>query len=438
MKLLIINISKLLHVEDQRREYKRGQELGDFPITENAWLMIENGRIHSWGNMEFGVPALKIKTIDAEGGMVLPTWVDSHTHLVYAGTREDEFSKRLHGKSYEEIANEGGGILNSAKKLNAASEEELYEAAANRLDELIRMGTGAIEIKSGYGLTTEGEMKMLRVARKLADNFPIPIKTTFLGAHAFPAEYKDNHEGYVKKIINEMLPAVAKEGLADYVDVFCEKGYFSVGEMEEIIVAAKEYGLKSKLHLNQFNALGAIERAVALEALSVDHLEIIEAPQMEREAYLSPPLEPPLWDVNRNERYDEAEMLGNSNTVCTLLPGCSLFLEIPYAPARRLIENNAIVALATDYNPGSSPSGNMNLVVSLASIKMKMTTEEGISAATLNGAAAIELSHELGSIEKGKLANLIITKPLNSPSFLAYNFGHNHFKHVLINGEVYE
>ncbi len=437
MRLLITNISRLLHIDNQKRKHKRGHDLGDFPITENAWLLLNDGRIEDWGGMD-NMPREFDETLDAEGGMVLPTWVDSHTHLVYAGTREDEFAKRLHGMSYEEIAAQGGGILNSARKLRDASEEELYEAAANRLDELIKLGTGAIEIKSGYGLTPESEMKMLRVARRLGENFPVPVKTTFLGAHAFPEKYKDDHHGYVQEIIHKMLPQIARENLADYVDVFCEKGYFTVGEMEEILEAAEHHNYKAKLHVNQFNSLGAIEKAIEYDALSVDHLEVMEAPQMEREAYMEPPLEPPLWDTNRNERFDEAEMLGKSNTIATLLPGCSLFLEIPYAPARRLIENDAIVALATDYNPGSSPSGNMNLVVSLASIKMKMTPEEAISAATLNGAAAIELSDELGSIEKGKRANLIITKPLSSPSFLPYNFGHNHINHVLINGKKYE
>lgn len=437
MTTLITNISKILHIENQGRKHKRGHDLGEFPITENAWLLLKNEQIDSWGSMDDQLPKAD-KNIDAEGGMLLPTWVDSHTHLVYAGTREDEFAKRLHGMSYEEIAAEGGGILNSAKKLRETSEEELYEAAATRLQELIKLGTGAIEIKSGYGLTTESEMKMLRVARKLGENFPVPVKTTFLGAHAFPENYKDDHAGYVKKIIDEMLPRITEEKLADYVDVFCEKGYFTVGEMEEILNAASNHGYKAKLHLNQFNSLGSIDKAIEHDALSVDHLEVIEAPVLEREAFLTPPLEPPLWDTNRNEKFDEAEMLGKSDTVCTLLPGCSLFLEIPYAPARRLIENNAIIALATDYNPGSAPSGNMNMIVSLASIKMKMTPEEAMSAATLNGAAAIELSDKLGSIEKGKLANLIITKPLSSPSFLPYNFGHNHIKHVLINGEIYE
>ncbi|WP_417589778.1 imidazolonepropionase [Owenweeksia hongkongensis] len=410
MKTLIHNISLILHIDQNNRKHKRGKELGDFPTTENAWLLVEDGKIADYGTA--GSEPAADEKIDAKGGMLLPTWVDSHTHLVYAGTREDEFAKRLHGMTYEQIANEGGGILNSARKLRSASEEELYDAAAGRLDELIKLGTGAIEIKSGYGLTTESEMKILRVARKLAENFPIPIKTSFLGAHAFPEEFKDNHAGYVKQIVKEMLPKITEEKLADYVDVFCEKGYFSTEEMEEIIVAGKEKGLKSKLHINQFNSLGAIEICVKHDAVSVDHLEVMTD--------------------------EDVAILAESDTIGTLLPGCSLFLEIPYGPARELIDKNAIVALATDYNPGSSPSGNMNLVVSLATFKMKMTPEEAISAATLNGAAAIELSDKLGSIEKGKRANLIITKPLSSPSFLPYNFGHNHIEHVLINGKIYE
>lgn len=410
MKTLIHNISRILHIEDQGRNYKRGKELGHFPVTDNGWILIKEGKIEDFGSGEYQGKAERI--IDAEGGMVLPGWVDSHTHLVYAGTREDEFAKRLHGMTYEQIANEGGGILNSAEKLGNTSEDELYEAAASRLHELIKMGTVAIEIKSGYGLSPESEKKMLRVARKLKENFPIPVKSTFLGAHAFPKKYKDNHSAYIREIIEVMLPQITDENLADYIDVFCEKGYFSTDEMVEIIKSGKEKGLKSKLHVNQFNSLGAIELSVAHDAVSVDHLEVM------------------------SER--DVEVLSASNTIGTLLPGCSLFLEIPYAPAKDLIEKNAIVALATDYNPGSAPSGNMNLIVSLASIKMKMTAEEAISAATLNGAAAIELSDQLGSIERGKLANLIITKPLSSPSFLPYNFGHNHISQVLINGEKYE
>lgn len=411
MELLITNISKILHIDTQGRKHKRGRELGEFPVTENAWLLVKDGRIADYGSRE-NQPTFNGETLDADGGMLLPTWADSHTHMVYAGTREDEFAKRLHGMSYEEIAAQGGGILNSARKLRQASEEELYEASAQRLDEVIKMGTGAIEIKSGYGLTPESEMKMLRVARKLGENFPLPVKTTFLGAHAFPEKFKDERAGYIDQIIKEMLPEIASQKLADYVDVFCEKGYFTVEEMMQILEAAQKLNLRAKLHLNQFNSLDSIKKAVATDALSVDHLEV-----------MSP---------------SDLEILSTSETIGTLLPGCSLFLEIPYAPARELIERNAIVSLATDYNPGSAPSGNMNMVVSLACIKMKMTPEEAISAATLNGAAAIELSGELGSIEKGKRANLMITRPLSSPSFLPYNFGHNHLKQVLLNGKIYE
>ena len=345
-------------------------------------------------------------------GMVLPTWTDSHTHLVYAGTREDEFAMRLKGMSYEEIASRGGGIINSALKLRNTSEDELYYSAAKRLDEVIRMGTGAIEIKSGYGLSTESEMKMLRVARRLAENFPIPVKTTFLGAHAVPPEYKGDREAYLDVIINEMLPEITRQGLADYVDMFCEEGYFTTRDLERLLLKASETGIKSKLHLNQFNILDSIPIATKHDALSVDHLELLSD--------------------------QDLQALSSSDTIATLLPGCSLFLGIPFAPARKLIDGGAIVSIATDYNPGSAPSGNMNLMVSLASIKMKMTPEEAITAATLNASAALELSKETGSIEKGKRANLIITKPMDSPSFLPYNFGHTHIARVLINGEQYD
>ena len=384
--------------------------MADFPVTENAWLLTEEGRIADFGTEE--APNSEIDSIiDAKGGMLLPTYADSHTHLVYAGTREDEFALRLAGVSYEEIAKRGGGIINSALKLRDTSEEALFESAAARLHELIGLGTGAIEIKSGYGLSLESEMKMLRVARRLDAHFPIPIKTTFLGAHAIPPEYKDDQAAYMKQVTDVMLPEIVAEGLADYVDIFCEKGYFTVQEMEELLKKAANLNIKSKLHLNQFNILDSITIAVKYDALSVDHLELVGPKDL--------------------------EALGTSNTIATLLPGCSLFLDIPFAPARQLIEHNAIVALATDYNPGSAPSGNMNLMVSLASIRMKMTPEEALCAATLNGAAAIELSNEVGSVEVGKRANLIITKPLSSHSFLPYNFGHSHIEKVLINGEMY-
>lgn len=411
MDTLIYNISKLLHISSDGAKNKRGNNLGHFPITENAWLRITGDRIHSFGEMKDLPDQKTYNSIDAKGGMILPTYVDSHTHLVYAGTREDEFGKRLHGYSYEQIANEGGGILNSAKKVSLASEDELYETAAIRLEEVMRLGTGAIEIKSGYGLSTESEVKLLKTAKRLAANYPIPVKTTFLGAHAFPEKFKNDQDGYVELIINEMLPEIASQNLADYIDVFCEKGYFNVDQMVKILEAARKFNIKSKLHLNQFNILNSIEIADRYDALSVDHLEVMSE--------------------------NDIAILGKSNTIATLLPGCSLFLEIPFAPARKLIEKNAIVALATDYNPGSAPSGNMGLMVSLASIKMKMTPEEALSAATLNAAAAIELSADLGSIEVGKKANLILTKShISSPSFLPYNFGHQPIKQVFINGKA--
>ncbi len=409
MRILITNLSKILHITNSGKLFKRGKELGDFPITSNAWLLIEDDHIKDFGAMTAEIPQGFDLTIDGKQGMLLPTWVDSHTHLVYAKTREDEFAQRLAGMSYEAIANKGGGILNSVAKLRNASFDELYYSASKRLDELIKMGTGAIEIKSGYGLNTESELKILKVAAELQKNYTLPIKKTFLGAHAIPTEFKGDADGYVNYIITEMLPEIAKQNLADYIDVFCEKGYFSVEQTLKIIKAAQEFNLKAKLHVNQFNILGIIEKAIENDTLSVDHLEVLS-----------------------NE---EAQLLGKSNTIATLLPGCSLFLEIPFSPAQKLMQENAIVALATDYNPGSSPSGNMNLVVALACIKMKMTPEEAISAATLNGAAAIELSDKLGSIEKGKLANLILTKPMENPSFIPYNFGHNHIEKVFIKGK---
>lgn len=413
MKTLFHNLSKILHIEDQGRSVKRGAQLGYFPTTENAWLLVENGKIHSWGSMDEELPAADEK-IDGKGGMLHPGWVDSHTHLVYAGTREDEFAMRLHGATYEEIAAQGGGILNSARKLRQTSEEELFSQAAARLEELMALGTTTIEIKSGYGLSTESETKMLRVARRLGQKYPLPVKTSFLGAHAIPPEFKDDRKAYIRLICDEMIPEIAREKLADYVDVFCEKGYFSVEETLEIVAAGRKHNLKSKLHVNQFNSLGFIKEDHLKDIVSVDHLEVLAG--------------------EKEGEVDEAKVLGGSDTIATILPGCSFYLEIPYGPARRLISENAAVALATDFNPGSAPSGNMNLTVQLASIKMKMTPEEAISAATLNGAAALELSSELGSIEKGKRANFILTPPRSSYAFIPYNFGHNQISKVYIDG----
>jgi imidazolonepropionase len=330
---------------------------------------------------------------------------------LYAAPREEEFVMRLKGKSYQEIAEAGGGILNSAKKLQETSEEELYQSAWKRLQEVISMGTGAIEIKSGYGLTVEAELKMLRIIKRLKENSPIPIKSTFLGAHAFPAKYKEDHQAYIDLIINKMLPQIAKERLADFIDAFCEKVAFSVEETEQIIKAGAKYGLKAKVHTNQFNSMGGIELCVANNALSVDHLEVI----------------------NENE----IAALKNSNTIATLLPSAPFFLSDPYQPARQIIDAGVAAALATDYNPGSTPSGNMNFVIALACIKLKMTPEEAIHAATANGAFALEMQDQVGSIAKGKKANLIITEATPSMGFMPYSFGRNHIDQVIINGKTF-
>jgi imidazolonepropionase len=350
-------------------------------------------------------------TIDAAGKIVLPTWCDSHTHIVYAGNREQEFVDRINGMTYEEIANRGGGILNSAKKLNETTEEEIYNQSKARLEEVMRLGTGAVEIKSGYGLTVEGELKMLRVIQQLSQNYPITIKATFLGAHAFPSTFKDNKRGYIDSIINEMLPEIAKNKLADFIDVFCETGYFSVEETEQIMEAGIKFGLKPKIHVNQFNSIGGIQAGIKYNALSVDHLEIMKP--------------------------EDIEALRNTQTMPVALPSCSYFLSIAYTPAREMITAGLPLALATDYNPGSTPSGNMNFVVATACIKMKMTPEEAINAATINGAYAMGISNTHGSITIGKKANLIITKEIPSYYQLPYAFASNLIESVILNGKKY-
>lgn len=410
MNLLIINIKELVQVRESGILKVSGAEMNVLPTLKNAYLLIKNDWIADYGEM-VNCPSIKVdSTIDATNKMVLPTWCDSHTHLVYAGNREQEFVDRINGMSYEEIAHRGGGILNSAKKLNETSEEELYNQSKTRLEEVMKLGTGAVEIKSGYGLSVAGELKMLRVIQKLKANYPIEIKATFLGAHAFPTQFKDNHQGYIDLIINEMLPAISNEKLADFIDVFCESGYFSVAETEQIMEAGKKFGLKSKIHVNQFNAIGGVKAAVNFNALSVDHLEIMDK--------------------------NDIATLKNSETMPVALPSCSYFLGIPYTPARNIIEAGLPLALATDFNPGSSPSGNMNFVVATACIKMKMTPEEAINAATLNGAFAMDLSKTHGSITIEKKANIIITKPLNSIYELPYAFGSNLIETVIINGEI--
>lgn len=410
MTTLIINIKELLQVRETSIPKVSGVEMAKLPTIKNAFLVLKDNLIEDFGSMD-NLPEIKAdKTIDATGKVVLPSWCDSHTHIVYAGNREQEFVDRINGLSYEEIANRGGGILNSAKKLNETSEEEIYEQSKIRLEEVMHLGTGAVEIKSGYGLTVDGELKMLRVIKKLAENYPIAIKATFLGAHAFPLHYKDDKAGYLDEMINEMLPEISKNKLADYVDVFCESGYFSVEETEKIMEAGLAFGLKPKIHVNQFNSIGGIQAGVKFNALSVDHLEIMNP--------------------------EDIEALKDTETMPVALPSCSYFLSIPYTPAREMIKAGLPLALATDFNPGSTPSGNMNFVVATACIKMKMTPEEAINAATINGAYAMGLSETHGSITKGKKANLILTKPISSYYQIPYAFGSNLIESVFVEGKI--
>ncbi|MDY0985889.1 imidazolonepropionase [Flavobacterium sp. CFBP9031] len=410
MTTLIINIQELLQVRETSITKVSGAEMAKLPTIKNAFLVLKDNLIEDFGSME-NLPEIKAdKTIDATGKVVLPSWCDSHTHIVYAGNREQEFVDRINGLSYEEIANRGGGILNSAKKLNQTSEEEIYEQSKIRLEEVMHLGTGAVEIKSGYGLTVDGELKMLRVIKKLAENYPIAIKATFLGAHAFPLHYKEDKAGYLDEMINEMLPEISKNKLADYVDVFCESGYFSVEETEKIMEAGLAFGLKPKIHVNQFNSIGGIQAGVKFNALSVDHLEIMNP--------------------------EDIEALKDTETMPVALPSCSYFLSIPYTPAREMIKAGLPLALATDFNPGSTPSGNMNFVVATACIKMKMTPEEAINAATINGAYAMGLSETHGSITRGKKANLILTKPISSYYQIPYAFGSNLIESVFAEGKI--
>lgn len=410
--LLITNIGALHGVEEGNlKPYIKGKEMATLPSIDNAWLFMENERIHSFGRMS-DMDWIQAEDVhDAEGAHVLPAFVDSHTHLVFAASREQEFVDRINGLSYEQIAQNGGGILNSAKKLKEISEAQLYDQSAARLHRVIATGTGAIEIKSGYGLSLEGEMKMLRVIRKLKENHPLPIKASFLAAHAYPLEYRQDHEGYIKLIIERMLPEVADEGLADYIDVFCEEGFFSVAETARILEAGIKYGLKPKIHANQLHNSGGVQCGIQHGALSVDHLECV-------------------GDA-------EIEALRNSQTIPTLLPGAAFFLGITYQPARKMIDAGLPVCLATDYNPGSCPSGNMPLLLSIACTQLKMTPEEAINAVTLNGAAALEMSHELGTIATSKKANLIITKPIPSLAYLPYDYGNNNVAQMVINGKFW-
>ena len=412
MKILIKNIRQLINCSETAPAFRRGDEMKTLPSIENAWLAIENGVISDFGEMK-DWPGISdwsgLEIIDAEGGFVLPAWCDSHSHVVFATTREGEFLDRLKGLTYQEIAEKGGGILNSANKLSLMPEDELYEQAYSRLDKLKELGTGAIEIKSGYGLTVDAELKMLRVIKRLKENHPITIKATFLGAHAFPLEYKKNHQAYIDSIINEMIPAIKNEGLAEFIDCFCETGYFSPEEMTQILEAGLKAGLTPKVHVNQFTSIGGIEAALSSKALSVDHLEVMTE--------------------------EDISLVANSECAAVGLPSCSFFLGIPYAPMRALIDKGAIGVLASDYNPGSTPNGNMNLVLAMGCIKQKMLPEEGINAITTNGAYAMNLSKSLGSITPEKIANIIITKPMESLAYLPYSFGENMISKVILNGE---
>ncbi|MCO6500420.1 MAG: imidazolonepropionase [Vicingus serpentipes] len=409
MKLLFKNIKELVQVRSVAIDFVAGEDMKTLPTITNAYLLVKDGRIADFGEMDNCPTDSVDEVVDATGKMILPAWCDSHTHIVYAGNREGEFVDRINGLSYEEIAQRGGGILNSAKQLQATSEEALYEQSKQRLEAVIRMGTGAIEIKSGYGLTVEAELKMLRVIKRLKENYPIDIKATFLGAHALPSEYKENKYKYLQLVIDEMMPKVAEEGLAEYVDAFCETGYFTVEDTRLLLEAAKKYGLIPKIHVNQFTTIGGVQLGVEYNALSVDHLEEM--------------------------REEDITVLKGTKTMPVALPGCSYFLSIPYTPARKMIAAGLPLALATDYNPGSAPSGNMNFVVATACIKMKMTPAEAINAATINGAYAMGIEKEYGSITLGKKANLLLTKELNSINFLPYAFGSNHIERVFINGE---
>ncbi|MEP1489824.1 MAG: imidazolonepropionase [Algibacter sp.] len=409
MRTLFINIKELLQVRHEPIAFVSGKAMKELPSIKNAYLLVENSKISSFGHMD-NCPSEKVdNTIDVTNKMILPSWCDSHTHLVFAGNREAEFVDRINGLTYEEIANKGGGILNSAKTLQNTSEDDLYNQSKTRLEAVIKLGTGAIEIKSGYGLTLEAELKMLRVIKRLKDNYPIKIKATFLGAHAIPKAYKNRKGDYLKLVIHDILPEISKEKLADYIDVFCETGYFSVKDTNLLLEAGKKHNLTPKIHVNQFTAIGGVQVGIKHNARSVDHLEIM--------------------------RKEDIEALKNTQTMPVALPGCSFFLGIPYTPARKIIDTGLPLALATDYNPGSSPSGNMNFVVSTACIKMNMTPEEAINAATINGAYAMGLENEVGSISIGKSANFMITKPINSYGVIPYSFGTNHIDAIYIKGE---
>ncbi len=414
MKLLIKNIKKLVQVREIAPTAPiKGKDMDILPCLENAWLAIEEGLIADFGSMN-DFPGISdwsnLEVIDAQGKLVFPSWVDSHSHIVYAGSREAEFVDRIHGLSYEEIAARGGGILNSAKRLEQASEEELLEAAHTRIKEVMAQGTGAIEIKSGYGLSLKSELKMLKVIKKLKAQVPLMIKSTFLGAHAVPLEYKGNKEAYIQLILQEMIPAVAAEGLADFIDVFCEKNYFTPEETIQILTAGKKYGLKAKVHAEQLSNYGGVRAGVSCGAISVDHLEYVGE--------------------------EEIALLKNSNTIPTILPGAAFFLSLPHPPARKMIDSGLPLAIASDFNPGSSPSGNMNFMQSIACVQYKMTPNETINASTINSAFAMDVANMYGSITPGKKASLFITKEIPGTDFIPYAFGSNLIETCILNGKI--
>ncbi|MBL7772833.1 MAG: imidazolonepropionase [Chitinophagaceae bacterium] len=411
MRTLFTDIKELVLTEADNAlsNVLKGTEMDAIETLSNAWLLLEDGLIHAFGSMDT-MPELQAhETYNLNGSYVLPTYIDSHTHLVFSHYREQEFEDRIHGLTYEEIAQRGGGILNSARRMQEITEEELFKLSKEKLEAVIASGTGGLEIKSGYGLNTQAELKMLRVIQRLKEQAPIPIKASFLAAHTYPLEFRENHEGYLNLIIQEMLPLIAQEKLADYMDVFCERGFFSAEETDRLLEAGYKYGLKPKIHANQLYNSGGVQVGVKHNAISVDHLETMDE--------------------------EEVACLKNSNTIATLLPGAAFFLAMHYQPARKLIDAGLPVALASDYNPGSCPSYNMNFIQTLACSQMKMTPKEALSASTLNGAAALELQTCLGSIQKGKIANLMITKPMPSLAFLAYAFGEQVIDQVWIKGK---
>ena len=408
-RVLIKNIKGLVQFGEDLPLLRKGSEMKELPVLNNAFLALEDGVIVAYGAMNDwgGITDWRdLEVIDAEGKFVLPAFCDSHTHTVFAKSREEEFVDRINGLTYEEIAQRGGGILNSASRLKEMSEDELYEEAKLRIEKLMSYGTGALEIKSGYGLSVEAEIKMLRVIKRLKATMPIAIKATFLGAHAFPKEFKENHRGYIDLIIQEMLPKIKEEHLADYIDVFCERNYFSAEEMAEILEAGIKIGLKPKVHVNQFSTFGGVRKAVELGALSVDHME-------------------ELAD-------DDIDALKGSKTIPTILPSCSHFLSIPFGDARRMMDNDLPVCLASDFNPGSTPSGNLGFVWSLACVKMKMTPEEALNALTINAAYAMDLSETHGTISLGKRTPIMITKEIPSLAYIPYAFGDQHFERILV------